>query len=543
MHFWHLLPLVALPYACHVLLPGRAELPDNGRQECDLPALIDATVDDLREGLENGCFTSVELVKAYTLRIHEANPRTNAVLELNDDAVNIARGLDEERRRCHVRGPLHGLPVLIKDLIGTSDQLNNTAGSYALLGTKLPAEATVVTRLREQGLIILGKSSVSEWANFRSFNSSNGWNARLGQTYGAYYPEQDPSGSSSGSAVATDLGLATFALGTETSGSILLPSENSNIVGIKPTVGLTSRHMVIPISERQDTIGPLAKTVKDAAMLLQAFAGADPKDNYTLASPFGNFLPDYVDACKRSGLRGKRIGVPRNVIDYLEQNDAPIISLFDQAISVIESAGAAVIDDTNFTSYNDFSSSSIPALVVAADFTSNTATYLSSLTSNPNQLHSVGDIRRFVQQTPAEEYPSRDTGIWDSVIAAGMTNTSPGFWSLYQESLKFAEEGGLLGALKRHELDAVILPTHLAPDIPAILGTPVITVPMGAYSDGTPVRHNARGNLVDQAPGIPLGISFLGPKWSEEALIGMAYAFEQRTLVRDRLERHYEPIL
>ncbi|PYH77367.1 amidase [Aspergillus uvarum CBS 121591] len=540
MHLWQLLPLVAFPYACRILLPEHGELSSNVRPECDLPSLIDATVDDLQEGLNKSCFTSVEL--AYTLRIHEVNSKTNAVLELNDEALSIAAALDSERSRGQVRGPLHGLPILIKDLIGTGDQLNNTGGSYALLGSKLPAEATVVTKLREQGLIILGKSSVSEWANFRSLNSSNGWNARRGQTYAAYYPGQDPSGSSSGSAVATDLGLVTFALGTETSGSILLPAEKSNIVGIKPTVGLTSRYMVIPISERQDTVGPLAKTVKDAAMLLQAIAGPDSMDNYTLAAPFADYLPNYVDACKLSGLQGKRIGIPRNVIAYFEPSDASMLPVFEEAVSVIAGAGAAVIDETNYTAYSDFSVSSIPALVVAADFTSNIATYLSSMTGNPNQLHSVADIRRYTQHSPPEEYPSRDTGIWDQVIAAGMNNTSPGFWSLYQDNLQFGDEGGLLGALRRHELDAVILPTHLASDIPAIIGTPVITVPMGAFPNGTAVRANARGDLIEQAPGIPLGVSFLGPKWSEEALIGMAYAFEQRTLVRDRLERYIEPL-
>ena len=320
----------------------------------------------------------------------------------------------------------------------------------------------------------------------------------------------------------------------------MLPSDRNNVVGIKPTVGLTSRHMVIPISERQDTIGPLARTVKDAAVLLQAIAGQDPKDNYTWASPFGENLPDYLAACKLSGLQGKRIGIPRNVIDYLGPTDAPIISAFETAVSVISIAGATIVDNTNFTAYSSFYDSLNPAIVEAADFTTNIATYLSKLKRNPNNIHSVDDIRNFTQHAPLEDYPSRDTGIWDQVIALGLNNTSPAFWPLYQNNLYFGAEGGLLGALSRNKLDAVILPTLVASGIPAIVGTPVITVPLGAYPDGIPVERNSRGDLVQRAPGIPFGISFLGPKWSEEHLIGMAYAFEQRSLVRNKLRRYLE---
>ncbi|KKK26510.1 hypothetical protein ARAM_001004 [Aspergillus rambellii] len=483
-------------------------------QRCSFPVLIDATSIELQDGLRRGCFKSVDLVKAYIARITEVNSALNAVLEINKDALEIAEQLDQERKQGRIRGPLHGLPILIKDLIGTSDGMETAAGSYALVGAKVREDATVVTKLRENGAIILGKTSLSEWANFRSLNSSNGWNARGGQTYGAYYLNQDPSGSSSGSGVATDLGLAAAALGTETSGSIILPGEKSNIVGIKPTVGLTSRYMVIPISERQDTIGPMARTVKDAAMLLQVIAGVDVKDNYTLASPFGKSPPDYAAACTLSGLKGKRIGVPRNVINTLGNPRTPTISTFERAISLIAGAGATIVEDANFTAYNAFLQSQAPSIVVAADFLSS--------------LPRLEDIRHFTMHSSLEDYPSRDTGLWDLVLLARVNNTSPEFWSLYQQALRFGEEGGLLGALSRNKLDAVILPSYLASSIPGIIGSPIITVPFGAFPKATAVRYNSRANLVQEAPGIPLGISFLGAKWSEETLIAMAYAFEQQ---------------
>ena len=296
--------------------------------------------------------------------------------------------------------------------------------------------------------------------------------------------------------------------------------------------------MVIPLSERQDTIGPLARTVKDAAILLQAISGPDDKGNYTSASPFAAKLPDYLAACKPSGLQGKRIGIPRNVIEYLGPAGAPIVAAFEKAVTVISAAGATVVDNANFTAYSDFYGSLKPAMVVAADFSTNIKDYLGELERNPNNIHSLEDIRKFTQHNALEGYPSRDTEVWDQTIALGIDNTSPGFWSLYQETLYFGGEGGLLGALSRDNLDAVILPTLVGFDIPAVVGTPGIIVPLGAYPDGTPVEYNTRGDLIQRAPGVPFGISFLGQKWSEEKLIGMAYAFEQQTLVRNKLKRH-----
>ncbi|KAL1961824.1 hypothetical protein VTN77DRAFT_1036 [Rasamsonia byssochlamydoides] len=286
----------------------------------------------------------------------------------------------------------------------------------------------------------------------------------------------------------------------------------------------------------------MARTVKDAARILQVIAGPDPNDNYTLASPFGSNLPDYVAACELSGLEGKRIGIPRNVIAaWAEDYQAPYITAFDAAVSVIEAAGATVVDNTNFTAFDAYNNSTVPDSVLFADFISDLAKYLSELKTNPQNLHSLEEVRYFTQHFPLEDYPARDTGVWDAALAAGINNTSPEFWQLYQQNLYFGGEGGVLGALQKYDLDAVILPTDFAYPVPALVGAPIVTVPLGAYPNGTAVQRSPPWNLVEAAPGIPFGISFMGAKWSEESLIGMAYAFEQRTLVRDKLKRYIEP--
>lgn len=419
--------------------------------------------------------------------------------------------------------------------------MNNTAGSYALLGAKVPRDATVAAKLRKAGAILLGKSNLSQWANFRSSNSSNGWSAHGGQTYGAYYPGQDPSGSSSGSGVASSLGLAVASLGTETDGSIISPAQQNNIVGIKPTVGLTSRALVIPISEHQDTVGPMARTVKDAAYLLQAIAGPDPYDNYTSAIPFNNTLPDYVAACTLDALKGKRIGVPRNYIGRRTPTTAPILDAFEAALAVLAAAGATIVDNTNYTAYAAYQESTAEGTVLNADFVANLHTYLASLSLNPNNLSSLAAVRTFTQTNPLEHFPDRDTLVWDEALSLNFSNTDPPFWEAYQEDLYLGGAGGILGALANYSLDAVVTPSYVASGISAIIGAPVVTVPLGAYPANTTVRVNARGDLNATAPGVPFGISFSGKHWSEEGLVGMAYAFEQRTGVREKVRPYVKP--
>ena len=383
--------------------------------------------------------------------------------------------------------------------------MSNTAGSFALYGAKVPRDSTLASKLRAAGVVILGKANLSQWANFRSFNSTNGWSAYGGQTYGVYYPGQDPSGSSSGSGVSSAIGLAFATLGSETSGSILSPSEVSNLVGIKPTVGLTSRSLVIPISQRQDTVGPMARTVKDAAYILQAIAGKDPNDNYTLAQPFDT-PPDYVAACNFSALRGKRIGIPRNVIDPTQEPDNTVIAAFNAAVETIRKAGATIVDNTNITSYAlaAYTNGSSETIVLDADFVSDLpGEYLSMLSYNPNNVHDLADVSTFTHSFPAEDYPDRDTKVWDQSLALGYDNTSPQFWAAYLDNLEIAGPQGILGLLANYSLDALILPTNFSPGLPALIGTPVVTVPLGFYPANETVIKNMRGTLVEVGPNIP----------------------------------------
>ena len=284
----------------------------------------------------------------------------------------------------------------------------------------------------------------------------------------------------------------------------------------------------------------MARTVKDAVKLLSVIAGADPNDNYTSASPFEDSIPDYLAACKLSGLQGKRIGVARNVIEQSQPDLKPILGAFERAIAIMADAGATIIEDANFTAYH-FLKNITSNIAVRADLVSDLSGYFSKLEQNPNNIHNIKDLRDFTRKYPAEEYPSRNTRVWDLAIEGKINNTSPEWWPQYLQNLYVGGEGGILGALERHNLDAVVLPSDVAPTIPALVGAPIVTVPLGAFPDDTPVKKERFWDVVDAAPGIPFGISFLGAKWSEETLIEIAYAFEQRTLVRGTLKRHIEP--
>lgn len=505
------------------------------------PSLLDVELDDLVMGMEKEMFTSVDLVRAYTARILEVNSTLHMVTELNPDALAIASSLDAQRKNGTVLGPLHGVPILIKNNIATADHMNNTAGSWSLLGAEVPQDSTMAAKLRKAGAVILGKTNLSQWANYRSDNTSNGWSAYGGQTYAAYYPQQDPSGSSSGSGVASSVGLALASLGSETSGSILSPSDVNNLVGIKPTVGLTSRYLVIPISEHQDTVGPMARTVKDAAHVLQAIAGPDHKDNYSSAYPFET-MPDYVAACQTSSFEGARIGVAWNVLDiWGRYTDKPVLDAFMEAVQQIEAAGATIVT-ANFTGFAAWQNDGVGDTVLSADFEVGLAQYLSQLSYNPHNITSLADERNWTQTHSIEDWPERDTGIWDTfLLNQTWNNTDPRFWEAYQKNLYYGGEGGILGALNRTNTTAVLLPTQLSPSIPALVGSPVVTVPMGFYPYDWNVTMNGFGNLVASGPNIPFGLSFLGDKWSEETLIGYAYAYEQRTLHRSKVQPYIRP--
>ncbi|PHH90034.1 hypothetical protein CDD83_4660 [Cordyceps sp. RAO-2017] len=544
-----LLSPIVFAFLCSVDARVYGEPRISPRQLPSLPPLLDATLGELRAGLDGRLFTSVDLVHAYIARTDEVNSRLRAVTEINPDALLIAAQLDGERARLGgsaLRSPLHGIPILVKDLIATRDRMNNTAGSYALLGAQVPEDSGVVAKLRRAGAIILGKTNLSQWAAARSDETVNGWSAYGGQTLGAYYPDQSPSGSSSGSAVAASLGLAWAALGTETTGSIIGPAGRNNLVGIKPTVGLTSRHLVVPLSKHIDTVGPMARTVKDAAYLLSAMAGPDDRDQLTMAPPFSH-VPDYAAACRSTSLRGRRIGVVRSLIrEGLNRKVGPTAAAFESALDVLREAGAEVIDVPVLPGINPQhiprSIEQLESILMAGALT-DLPTYFSQLTVNPHRITSLAGLVAFTRGHPLEDYPARDTGFWDKAIQAGLTDSSPELGRMLREQMHLAGPLGLTGALQNYSLDAIVGPANTPVTImsSAFVGTPIVTVPWGRYPEHAPLTKTNYGNLYQIGPNQPFGISFTGSKWSEETLIAIAYAFEQRTMVRKAVKPYIQP--
>ncbi|PHH92772.1 hypothetical protein CDD83_5178 [Cordyceps sp. RAO-2017] len=376
-----------------------------------------------------------------------------------------------------------------------------------------------------------------------------GYSPYGGQTYAAYHAHQNPAGSSCGSAVAVDLGLALAAIGTDTGGSITFPADRNNIVAIKPTVGLVSRHLVIPASEHRDTVGPMARTVRDAAQLLQVLAGPDPADNYTSAIPAGR-VPDYAAAAAAGSdaLRGARIGVPFNYLGLSEDVDSwdpsrhELVAPFRDALRLLQAAGAAVVEanltrpdpdrqPANSTFTRD------EQTTLGADLGVGLAAYLSQLTENPAGVWTLADLRERTQAEPAEENDIWGTSVWDDALDLGFDNTDARFWAAHQRLLKAQGPDGLLGALERQNLTAVALPAAAAPWTVNLVGAPVVTVPMGFYPPGTNVTEyetEKNQTVVYWGPGVPFGLSFVGRPWSEPDLIGLAYGYEQRTRTRTK---------
>ncbi|KAG2339994.1 amidase [Suillus weaverae] len=494
--------------------------PRNGQP---LPDLLYATIDDLQSGLAAGTFTSVDLVKAYVARIHEVNPVLHAVIETNPDALAIAASLDAERAGGSCRGNLHGIPICIKDNIATLDKMNNTAGSFALLGAIPPSDSTIAAKLKAAGAVIIGKCNLSQWANYRSSNSTNGWTSRGGQTMGAYYPMQDPSGSSSGPGVVSSIGLAAAAVGTETSGSIISPASRNSLAGIKPSVGLTSRYLVVPISQTQDTIGPLTRTMMDAAYILSAIAGKDSHDNYTSAIPFET-VPDYAAECKNKDLKSAKIGIPRNAMTVSSTN-GPEIAAFNASIDVFKKLGATIVDNADFpdlAGYKNFTGAMFltqytSAPVVGADFVADVANYFNEMTTNPNGIKCV---------------PDRDIARWLGAASLNITMGDANYYAALLQQYYYGSNATILGALEKYDLDALIIPSSMSPGYAAIAGYPIVTVPLGYYPATTNVTYNSRGTLVSLGPNFPFGLSFFGRPFSEATLVKYACAFEAATNYR-----------
>jgi len=512
--------------------------------------LNEATVADLQAKMNAGSLTSEQLTNFYLRRILELDqngPGVNAVIELNPDATRIAEQMDELRRHGKILGPLHGIPVLIKDNIDTGDRMQTTAGSLALVGRPALKDSTVAAKLRAGGAVILGKTNLSEWANFRSFESISGWSGRGGQTNNPYGINRNPCGSSSGSGAAASANFAVLALGSETDGSIVCPSNANGVVGIKPTVGLTSRAGVVPISHTQDTVGPLARTVADAAAALGVIQSqtSDGRDPATGSVPLGwkgrtrptNIPTDYTQFLNANGLQGTRLGVTRAGLNGFDP-DVPtpqvVLDAFEAAVDALKAAGATVVDldAAGFT----FPSASGESLVLDFDFRSDVQAYFATRLGVPVAGGTLQTAIDFNNAHAAEEMPFFNQDVFDEAesLAPGPDDPQPVFGGMtYNQALEIDRLAGVNGidaALKQFNLDAVVSAT----DNPAwatdllygdhfIFGTSGLAAP-----PGYPIVQVPAGIVF----GMPLGISFFGTAFSEPTLIKLASGFEAVTHVR-----------
>ncbi|KEP48883.1 putative glutamyl-tRNA amidotransferase subunit A [Rhizoctonia solani 123E] len=499
------------------------------------PDLYEASIQELQNGLERGDYTSVDLVTAYLVRIDEVNykgPNLRAVLEVNPHALEQAAELDLERRRRGKRSSLHGIPILIKDNIAIrASDGNTTAGSYALLGSIVPGDATVIAKLQEAGAILLGKANLSEWSYLRDFSLDSGWSGRGGQITNPYYPGADPSGSSAGSAVATAIGLAAAALGTETDGSIVSPSSYNNLVGIKPTVGLVSRAGVIPVSSHQDTVGPMTRSVADAAAILSIIAGSDNKDNYTHSAPAD--IPNYTRYLNVDSIKGKRFGVPRATFtnDSATGNHPSINVEFNEALAIIQSMGGIIVDPADIPSAAKLSRGD-EMLIFQVDFKLDLNRYLQGLNYESTNATTLAGIIAYNNANEDLEKPEGYTGqalMIDAELTTGYNST---YYTALHSNYELGRDQGIDAALQVHALDALVLPTN-----DNSVHTP--PVPLGFHPDDTPPGR-AGPHTIFPAPGIPFGLAFIGTAYSEPNLISFAYAYEQRT--QTRLRRRAYPL-
>jgi amidase len=506
--------LLALSYACAKPAPTVAPAASTFDLE-------EATVTDLQHRMETGQDTARSLVDKYLARlaaVDAAGPSLHSVLEVNPDARSIADALDAERQRTGPRGPLHGIPVLIKDNIATADKMMTTAGSVALEGVTPPGDAFIVKQLRAAGAVILGKTNLSEWANFRSTHSTSGWSGRGGQTKNPYALDRNPSGSSSGSGAAIAANLAAIAVGTETDGSITSPANNNGLVGIKPTLGLVSRFGIIPIAHSQDTAGPMTRTVADAAVLLGVLAGADANDEITRAATKN--ATDYTKALDPNGLKGARIGVVRaKLMGYHPATDA----LVETAIADLKKLGAVIVDPADIPHVGEYDGTELD--VLEYEFKADLAKYFAWL-GPTSPVKSLDDLAAF-----DKAHADRELQVFGQEIVESSAKRGPLTDAKYTAALarnrKLAGADGIDAVMNRFRLDALIAPTGApawvtdpvsgdhylgsATTPAAVAGYPHVTVPAG------------------QVSGLPVGLSFFGRAWSEPTLIKFAYAYEQAT--------------
>ncbi len=491
--------------------------------------LDEVTIAELQSGMASGKYTARSLARKYLDRIDEVDkhgPAINSIIELNPDALSIAADLDKERKAKGPRGPLHGIPVLIKDNIDTHDRMTTTAGSLALGGSIPLQDSSVAGRLRQAGAVILGKTNLSEWANFRSSHSTSGWSGRGGQTKNPYVLDRNPCGSSSGTGAGISANLSAIGVGTETDGSVVCPSSANSLVGIKPTVGLISRAGIVPISHNQDTAGPMCRSVTDAAILLGALAGYDPRDpssydtrirgNYTLATL------DFTRELKSDGLKGARIGVHRKAFGF---NDA-VDKLMGDCIDIMKKRGAIIVDPADIPTQGKFDESELEVLLY--EFKAGLNSYLASLGPRA-PVKSLKEIIDFNEQYRDREMPYFGQDLFIKAQAKGPL-TEKAYRDALAKDQRLSRREGIDFVMDKNKLDAMIAPTggpawttdwingdHFTggySTASALAGYPHVTVPAGYVF------------------GLPVGISFFGRAWSEPTLIKFAYSFEQATKAR-----------
>ena len=494
--------------------------------------IVEASIADLQAALSAGTVTSRALVEAYLARITALDtngPKLNSVIELNPDALSIADALDQERQATGPRGPLHGIPILIKDNVGTADSMQTTAGSLALVGAQPLQDSTVAASLRQAGMVILGKTGLSEWANFRSTHASSGWSGRGGQVLNAYAQDRSPSGSSSGSAVAVAASLVAIAIGTETNGSVVSPSSYNSLVGIKPSVGLISRAGIVPISHNQDTAGPIARSVADAAALLGALTGIDPRDSATQDSG-GKSFTDYTQFLDANGLQGARIGVARKVyFGYSEKTDA----VANAAVDMLKQLGADVIDPADLPSAADFATAPTTD-VLLWDFKNDINAYLAELGPN-SPMKTLQDLIDFNNSHADQEMPYFGQELFLRAQAKTPL-TDPDYLAALAKIQMLARDNGIDAVMDQYNLDAIVAPTNSPP-----FKIDLIDGDHSLGSSSTPAAVAGYPNITVPAGytfGLPIGLSFFGRRWSEPLLIKLAYAFEQGT--RARMAPQYE---
>lgn len=502
--------------------PGNAAASASFKNDFELDEI---TIDDLQKAFESGRYTSHSVTEKYLARIHaidQSGPMLNSIIELNPDALQIAEALDLERKTKGRRGPLHGVPLLIKDNIDTGDRMQTTAGSLALAGAPAPNDAFVAAQLRKAGAVILGKTNLSEWANMRSSHSSSGWSGRGGLTRNPYALDRNPCGSSSGTGAGVSANLCIAGVGTETDGSVVCPSSANGLVGLKPTVGLVSRSGIIPISHSQDTAGPMARTVRDVAILLGAMTGADPQDSATSDARRQQF-PDYTTFLDPAGLKGARLGVVRKYFGFSDAVDP----LMEKVLAEMKNAGAEIVDPADVPTIGKFDDSELTVLLY--ELKADVATYLAR--RGNTSVKGLADVMEFNSQNHGREMPYFGQDLFIKAEQKGPL-TDKEYLDALALNQRLSRAEGIDFVMDKFKLDALVAPTggpawitdlfngdHSAggsSSAAAVAGYPNINVTAGFVW------------------GLPVGISFFGRAWSEPMLLKIAYAFEQLTRARQK---------